>query len=222
MSGDIPVLYAFRRCPYAMRARMAVFASKTPVELREVVLRNKPAEMLEASAKGTVPVLVLPDGKVIDESFDIMLWALDRHDPEAFLSANATLHDEMMALIAAVQAEFKPHLDRYKYPNRYEAEPPADHRRTALAFLIQAVLPRLQAHTNLFADRPMLADIAIFPFVRQFANTDRDWFEAQAPVEIRSWLDRHVNSSLFENVMAKYPAWESGQIGPVFAGGLGN
>ncbi|RZJ25863.1 MAG: glutathione S-transferase, partial [Haliea sp.] len=116
--GALPVLYSFRRCPYAMRARLALAVSAQPHELREIVLRNKPAAMLSASPKGTVPVLVLPDGQVLDESLDIMRWALGRNDPAQWLSPAGASHGAMDALIAGNDGTFKQHLDRYKYPNR--------------------------------------------------------------------------------------------------------
>ena len=128
---DLPVLYSFRRCPYAIRARLALRISGLPLELREVSLKSKPPEMLALSAKGTVPVLVLPDGLVIDESLDIMRWALSQNDPEAWLS-HGPLND-MLALIAINDGKFKHALDRYKYPNRYPQESNGDTKAFAAA-----------------------------------------------------------------------------------------
>jgi glutathione S-transferase len=170
-----PILYSFRRCPYAMRARMALWVAGETVALREVKLSDKPPEMIEASPKGTVPVLVLPDGKVIDESIAIMRWALHRHDPEGWLAGDDA------GLIAEADGPFKHHLDRYKYPNRYEDEQDfgeVDHRAGGLAIL-QAWDARIAQEGQLCGSTRSLADIALFPFIRQFANHDREWFDAQ-------------------------------------------
>ncbi|MFC3581407.1 glutathione S-transferase [Sphingomonas hylomeconis] len=203
------VLYSFRRCPYAMRARMAVLVSGIAVELREVALRDKPAEMLAASPKGTVPVLVLSDGRVIDESFEIMRWALAQHDPEDWLGGcNA-------ALIAANDGPFKHHLDRYKYPERHGSEPLA-HRAAGLGLLVD-LEQRLAAQDNLCRETRSLTDIAIFPFVRQFAAVDREWFAAQPVPRVRAWLARHTGSALFEAAMVRVPPWVAGDAPQIFA-----
>ena len=196
------VLYSFRRCPYAMRARMAVLVSGVTVELREVVLRDKPAAMLAASPKGTVPVLVLPDGRVIDESFEIMRWALAQDDPEDWLGG----YDA--AQIAVNDGPFKHHLDRYKYPERHGSEPLA-HRAAGLGLLAD-LEQRLAAEDNLCRETRSLTDIAIFPFVRQFGAVDRAWFEAQPLPLVRAWLARHTGSALFEAAMARVPPWVAG------------
>lgn len=196
------VLYSFRRCPYAMRARMAVLVSGVTVELREVVLRDKPAELLAASPKGTVPVLVLPDGRVIDESFEIMRWALARDDPEDWLGG----YDA--AQIAVNDGPFKHHLDRYKYPERHGSEPLA-HRAAGLRLLAD-LEQRLAAHGNLCRETRSLTDIAIFPFVRQFAAVDREWFAAQPVPRVRAWLAGHTGSALFEAAMVRCKPWVVG------------
>ncbi|MEL7454018.1 MAG: glutathione S-transferase, partial [Pseudomonadota bacterium] len=186
MSADRPILYSFRRCPYAMRARMALVVAGHQVELREVVLRNKPVELLDASSKGTVPVLVLPTGEVIDESLDVMDWALAQHDPQNWTDTeNNTAQRD---LIKACDRDFKPQLDRYKYPNRYPNEDLKDPRGLGLAWLKTHLTERLNERAYLFGPSPGLADIAIFPFVRQFANTDRDWFSAAADGALVRWL----------------------------------
>ncbi|MET0545252.1 MAG: glutathione S-transferase, partial [Caulobacterales bacterium] len=197
-----PILYSFRRCPFAMRARMALLVSETACEIREVKLAVKPAHMLAASPKGTVPVLVLPDGTVIDESLDIMLWALGRRDPEYWLSGDAS------DLIAANDGPFKHHLDRYKYPSRYSADPMA-HRAAGLELLLP-LEARLSRSGNLMGERLALADIALAPFVRQFAQTDRAWFDAQALPGLQSWLARHVASELFTRAMIRLEPWKPG------------
>ncbi len=209
---DLPVLYSFRRCPYAMRARMALLVSETPVRLREVVLRDKPEEMIAASPKATVPVLVLPDGQVIDESLAIMRWALDRNDPQDWLQGTAAGTE----LIAEADGPFKHHLDRYKYPTRYENVDPLEHRAGGLAFL-EKLDGLIQPSGQLMGAEPTLADHAIFPFVRQFANNDRGWFDALPLSALQKWLGDHLASPLFATTMQKYPQWKSGDEEPVFA-----
>ncbi|MEM8921774.1 MAG: glutathione S-transferase [Pseudomonadota bacterium] len=205
-----PILYSFRRCPYAMRARMALAASGEVCALREVVLRDKPAAMLQASPKGSVPVLVLADGAVVDESLDIMLWTLRRRDPQNWLTPERGDLDEMLALIAANDGPFKHALDRYKYPNRYDNVDPKDERATGLAWLME-LSARLDDADYLFGSRPSLADIAIFPFVRQFANTDRDWFDQVIPATLLQWLETWLASEQFTSIMRKYPVWAPGE-----------
>lgn len=201
MSLTDPILYSFRRCPYAIRARLALAVSETAVEHREVKLRHKPAEMLAASPKGTVPVLVLPDGTVIDESLDIMRWALAGNDPENWLAGDDP------ALIAANDGAFKHHLDRYKYPERYAADA-VDHRAAALAIL-QGLEARPGEHAYLTGARFGLADAAILPFVRQFAAVDRDWFAAQDLARVQGWLEALLGSALFARVMVVREPWRA-------------
>ena len=190
-----PTLYSFRRCPYAMRARMALLASETPFDLIEVRLSAKPASLLAASPKGTVPVLVLPDGRVIDESLDIMHWALARHDPGNWLSSIDT------DLIATNDGAFKHHLDRYKYPQRHDSDAVA-HRDAGLAILA-GLDARLATAPQLGGAGTGFTDIALFPFVRQFAATDADWFGAQPLPALQGWLAGHVASTIFMAAMAR-------------------
>jgi len=197
-----PILYSFRRCPYAIRARLALAVSETAVEHREVKLRDKPAQMLAASPKGTVPVLVLPDGRVIDESLDIMRWALGRNDPADWLAGDDP------ALIAANDGPFKHHLDRYKYPERFAADD-VDHRAAGLAIL-EGLEARLTERAYLGGERFGLADAALLPFVRQFAAVDRAWFAAQDLAQVQAWLGAFVASALFETVMAVRQPWRAG------------
>ncbi|QUT05881.1 glutathione S-transferase [Sphingobium phenoxybenzoativorans] len=211
----LPILYSFRRCPYAMRARMGLLASGIAVELREVVLRDKPAEMLAASPKGTVPVLVLPDGGVIDESLDIMRWALAQSDPLGWLARDDA------ALIARNDGPFKQHLDRYKYPGRHGSDPAA-HRAAGLAILSE-MDARLAAGSKvgdrqLCGDVAGIADIATFPFIRQFAATDQAWFDAQPLPHLQRWLAGHIGSDLFARAMLRLPPWKAGDDMVVFGG----
>ncbi len=202
-----PVLYSFRRCPFAMRARLALAVSGTRCELREVKLGAKPALMLAASPKGTVPVLVRPDGGVIDESLDTMRWALAHHDPEGWLA-----HDDA-ALIAANDGAFKQDLDGYKYPQRHAGDPLA-FRERGLAFL-REIDARLSAGGQLCGSRRGLADAAIMPFVRQFATVDREWFDSLPLAHLQSWLYGHLASDLFAAIMHRVSPW-SPSAPPVF------
>ena len=209
-----PILYSFRRCPYAMRARLALASSGLAYELREVALRSKPPELLAASAKGTVPVLVLPDGEVIDESLDVMLWALRQHDPEGWLQAAEASLDEMLALIAECDGAFKQQLDRYKYPNRFADEHTGDaqafavlHQAAGAAWLV-SLQDRLRDKSWLFGESASLADMAVLPFVRQFAHTDAVWFAAQPWPPLAAWLARFEASGLYTGVMDKHMPWQ--------------
>ena len=213
--ATLPVLYSFRRCPYAMRARLALASSGLACELREVTLRNKPPELLAASPKGTVPVLVLPDGSVIDESLNVMRWALQQHDPEGWLQAPQGTLQDMLTLIGDNDGAFKQHLDRYKYPNRYPQQSGGDmpgfaqlHRAGGAAWLTlwQA---RLGKHRWLFGNRASLADMAVLPFVRQFAHTDADWFAAQPWLKLQAWLAEFEASGRYQRVMEKFVPWQA-------------
>lgn len=204
-----PVLYSFRRCPYAMRARMALWAAGITVELREVKLAAKPAALLAASPKGTVPVLVLPEGTVIDESLDIMRWALGQNDPEAWRLR------EDAALIAANDGPFKHHLDRAKYPGRYDEDGVTDHRAEALALLAPLEV-RLDDAPYLGGAARGFTDIALFPFIRQFAGIDPAWFAAQPFPHLQGWLDRLLALPLFASVMPKFAPWQEGDAPVLF------
>ena len=201
------ILYSFRRCPYAMRGRMALKIAGISYEHREIILRDKPASMLEFSPKGTVPVFITGEGKTIDESLDLMRWALGQNDPENWLANTGA---EAADLIENNDGPFKHHLDRYKYPSRYGdadrgATDPA-HRAQACK-IIEGYEARLTGQNNLMGDKLCIADIAIFPFVRQFANTDRAWWDSAPYPNTRAWLDRHLESELFKSIMTKHPLW---------------
>ncbi len=201
-----PILYSFRRCPYAMRARMALYTSGQCVEVREVVLRDKPTQMVALSPKATVPVLQLPDSQVLDESLDIMHWALAQNDPQGWL---ATKSDETDDLIAYNDQVFKDHLDGYKYAARYENVDPLEQREKGEIFL-KRLNACLSAHTYLCADRPTLADYAIFPFIRQFAFVDMNWFQQTPYPVLINWLMTLLESDVFRSVMIKYAQWQEG------------
>jgi len=206
------ILYSFRRCPYAIRARLALLASGTTCEIREVKLSAKPAELPALSPKATVPVLQLPDGRVIDESLDIMRWALARNDPEGWLDRS----DE--ALIASNDGPFKHHLDRYKYPNQHGTDP-MEHRAAGLD-LLRPLEARLQVAPYLCGGSMGLADAALMPFVRQYAQTDRAWFDALPLPSLQAWLARLTGSALFDAAMVRLAPWKPGAAPILFPASL--
>ena len=195
-----PILYSFRRCPYAMRARMPIVRTNFEVELREVILRDRPEHMMEISPKGTVPVLLLEDGTVIEESLEIMQHVLDW-----------TLSEEEQHWISRNDDEFKFHLDRYKYPNRYEDVDEIEQRTLASAYLMD-LNQRLATEPSI---SEALSD-ALFPFVRQFANHDRDWFDVQPWTNVLAWLTENLESEAFKACMKKHKQWVHGQATLVF------
>jgi glutathione S-transferase len=191
-------LYSFRRCPYAMRARMALRYSGVPVNIVEVSLKAKPAEMLALSPKGTVPVLDA-GGQVLEESLEIMRWALAQNDPDNWLLDGDS---RIAELIQANDQVFKVHLNRYKYAERYPEQPMEVYRGEGSLFL-QKLNELLEDRDYLLADYPSLADIALLPFVRQFAHVDREWFAQTPYVRLQTWLQRFLESGLFTAIMKK-------------------
>lgn len=212
-SQPYPTLYSFRRCPYAMRARLTISYSQTHVELREVDLKDKPSAMLDVSSKATVPVLVLNDGTVIDESLDIMFWALKQFDPDSWLSD--INHDDMIYLIKHNDNVFKIHLDHYKYSERFPEHPVLHYRQEGEVFL-QQLETRLNNSRFLTGSTVSLADIALFPFIRQFAYTDIKWFDNSPYPALIKWLHYWLDCDLFQNSMQKYPAWQTNQAPIIF------
>ena len=194
-----PLLYTFRRCPYAIRARLAIAISGVSVDLYEVDLKAKPACMLQLSAKATVPVLRLPDGSVIDESLDIMLWAFQQHDP---LDMLPDFSNEARALIKRNDTEFKHVLDRYKYPERYP-EFPMQHYRAQSEIILHELNTRLVETHYLFGNKAGIADLALLPFIRQFTGVDRAWFDASPYAQLRAWLIAWEASDVFTKIMQK-------------------
>ncbi len=208
------ILYSFRRCPYAIRARWALAQSGVSVEIREILLRDKPAELFAASPKATVPVLVMPDGRVLEQSLDIMRWALGLHDPEGWLSAGDPA--DQQALIDINDGPFKALLDRYKYPQRHLERGAGDYRDEALKSVLMPLEQRLAANAHLLGPRCSLADIALLPFIRQFAAVDAAWFDSQAPLpRLREWMQQLLGTPLFEGVMVKRPLWSSNAQGVI-------
>ena len=201
-----PLLYSFRRCPYAIRARMALAAAGVEVTLREVRLSDKPAGMLAVSAKGTVPLLVLDDGCVLDESLDIMHWALAGHDPQGWLTAAPA--GEQGELIRRNDEDFKPLLDRYKYASCHPQRSRAEWRELGVSAHLADLEARLARAPALCGSRASLADVALFPFVRQFAGVEPEAFGQTPLARLRRWLDGWLASALFAAVMDKHAIWQ--------------
>lgn len=213
----LPILYSFRRCPYAMRARIGILESGIKVELREIVLRDKPQAMLDISPKATVPVLLLPDGTVIDESFDIMLWALSQNDPNELLKVNpASSNALIIQTDGSVDTHFKHHLDRYKYSSRTASQVKGVseqanglNARTDSETFIQTLESLLADKPFLLANKPTLADMAVAPFIRQFANSGREWWDAAPYPNTQKWLEAFIASPTFQTIFQKFPLWSA-------------
>jgi len=207
MTSLLPRLYSFRRCPYAMRARLALLFAELPVELREIVLKNKPSQMLAISPKGTVPVLQLPEGRVIEESRDIMVWALEHNDKQGLLDAK--LIKQANDLLDKNDHEFKHWLDHYKYADRYPEMSQAEYQERGEVFL-QSLEALLSKNAYLLGDSISIADIGIMPFVRQFAHVDRDVFYGLPYPKLQSWLQDWLEHPLFKQAMTKFDPWQEG------------
>ncbi|WP_209015179.1 glutathione S-transferase [Roseibium limicola] len=214
-TAALPLLYSFRRCPYAMRARLAIAETGLQVELREIVLRDKAPEFLATSPSATVPCLLTRDGEVMDESLDIMLWALRQRDPSGWLSPELGSLDEMLALITEVDGPFKRHLDRFKYDTRYP-EANASVEREAAAVFLRGINERLAISPWLFGNRASLADYAFLPFLRQFANVDRAWFDSEPWPQLIGLLQAFETSARFGSIMTKYAKWQADDAVVVF------
>ena len=206
-TSALPVLYSLQNCPYAMRARLALLLAQQKVQLRAIVLKDKPEEMLIASPKGTVPVLVVSGDEVIEESLDIMLWAPKRTDPDNQLYA----HDEdklteILEIIKESDTEFKPTLEKYKRAKRYHGD---DLEACCLACepFIQMLEKRLTQHEFLMGATPSLLDIALLPFIRQFSRVNKTEFSHDRYTNLRRWLRHYLQSRLFAKAMFKYPLW---------------
>lgn len=195
----LALLYSYRRCPYAMRARMALSYAGIAYQLHDISLKDKPAGLLAVSPKGTVPVLVLPDGRVLEQSLDIMHWALQQHDPSCWLDID---RDNSQALISENDGAFKQALDKYKYASRFPEQSAASYRSQAEVFLCK-LEQALQERPFLSGAHLSLTDVAIFPFIRQFAAVDADWFAQATYPKLQAWLQARLESSLFLGVMSK-------------------
>jgi glutathione S-transferase len=196
---SLPILYSFRRCPYAIRARLALLHSHSKVELREVVLRDRPLSLLEYSPKGTVPVLVLPNGEILEESMDIMLWCIGED----------MLIGDWQELVELNDNEFKGNLDRYKYPDRFDDVTSMEFHRNKCLEILNSFNQRLDGGF-LMGNGLSIADLVLVPFIRQFANTDRGWFEQQDIPNVKKWMDGILQSELFISSMIKYDQWHEG------------
>ena len=197
------ILYSYRRCPYAMRARMALKYAGIDVEHREIELRNKPRSMLLASPKGTVPVLCL-DEVVLDQSVDIMRWAMQQSDPHGWGAVDDAI---AQAWITKNDGPFKKLLDQYKYSNRFPESDPEVILLEALQMMLLPMEQALQNSQYLLGEKISWVDIAIFPFIRQFSMVDAKKFEQLPLPTVKAWLNRHLASSLFNSVMQKHPVW---------------
>ncbi len=219
----LPILYSLRNCPYAMRARLAIYKSKRRVELRDLVLKDKPSALIAASPKATVPVLVLGPAKVIDESLDIMLWALGESDPQNLLRAEtpskrvsasdmnqAVKLDDILSLVYLFDQQFKPCLEAYKCAKRYH-ESNLEECRQACEVYIQTLEQGLRKHKYVLDDNESMADIALLPFIRQFAKIERQWYLQSPYPNVKRWLNQYLQSVMFTKVMTKYPLWKETQ-----------
>ena len=206
----LPILYSLQNCPYAMRARLAILLAQQTVMLRAIVMQHKPAEMMALSPKGTVPVLVLAcENKqyVIDESLDIMLWALNLNDPENLLySQNTDVLEEMLQIIDENDAQFKPNLEQYKRAKRFHGND-EEHCRLLCEPFIQRLESRLAQHEFLMGATPSLLDYALLPFIRQFSRVNRQLYLQGPYTHLQRWLSHHLQSRLFSRAMLKYPLW---------------
>ena len=215
----LPRLYSFRRCPYAIRARMAIASAKVAVQVCEVALRDKPSDMLAISPKGTVPVLHLANGQVLEESIDIMFWALRQNDRQSWLRdvrVDASLAQQW---VERCDTQFKPLLDRYKYAIRHPQQTQLAHRQQALDAFVLALEAQLRDRRHLLGESPCWADAAVFPFVRQFAMVEPRWFDQAALPALQRWLSGWVNGDLFRQVMARQgAAIESSSTGAIAGG----
>lgn len=207
MNSLSPRLYSFRRCPYAMRARLSLLFAEVAVELREIVLKNKPSQMLAISPKGTVPVLQLNEGRVIEESREIMIWALEQRDRQGLLDAKVL--KQANDLLEKNDHEFKHWLDRYKYADRYPEMSQTEYRQRGEVFL-QVLEAQLNRHAYLLGDSTSIADIGIMPFVRQFAHVDRDVFYGLPYPKLQRWLQYWLEHPLFKQAMTKFDPWQEG------------
>ncbi len=203
---ELPILYTFRRCPYAMRARMGLAYAGINFQIREVVLKNKPQEMLDVSPRGTVPVLLRSGLPVLEESLDILEWSISKNDPDGWKDYPAETLSLMEMLVDENDNVFKEKLDRYKYADRYPDYSREDYRREGESFL-QKLEVLLLDSTFLFGNRISYADVAIFPFIRQFANVERLWFVSAPYPCLRKWLASFLESELYVSVMNKYTPW---------------
>lgn len=204
----LPILYSLQHCPYAMRARMGLLMAQQPVMLRAITMKNKPDEMLAASPKGTVPTLILQDQTVIDESLDIMIWALKKNDPEDLLHKESS--SDLSAMIELIQRndkEFKPQLEIYKKSKRFRTGTEIEERQKCEVFIAELELKLSSEGGHFIGQKPGLIDYALIPFVRQFSRVNKAWFKKSPYPLLRKWLEQHMQSHLYARAMVKHPLW---------------
>ena len=213
-SALAPILYSFRRCPYAMRARLALAYAQQTVIIREITLKNKPKAMLTLSPKGTVPVLHLADERLLEESRDIMMWALHTHDPLGLLAGDV---DAMQCLLDKNDGDFKFWLDRYKYPERFSSNETCDpsFARQQAGIFLSELETQLEQKAYLSGKNISLADIGVMPFVRQFASVEPEWFAHSPYPAVRGWLKNMLDSLIFNHIMERFEPWQEGDT-PVY------
>ena len=211
---EYPILYTFRRCPYAMRARFAIRSSKIKVEVREIKLQEKPSEFLKSSPKGTVPVLITKSGQVLEESLDIINWALNINDPDKWLGKGKLQDREIKNLLDELEIKFKTNLDKYKYPSRFSGVDQFFHRDKNLCFL-KKLNCYLENNKSLNCEHLSLLDYTIFPFVRQFRNVDQDWFDKLNFIFLNKWINQIIDSKDFSSIMKKFKKWEPNDV-PIY------
>ena len=214
IKNNFPILYSFRRCPYAMRARLALQSSGIVVEIREIKLQNKPKEFLQSSQKGTVPVLILNSEKVLDESIDIIKWALKTNDPKNWLAEGQLNQIEIDKILITLEGDFKKNLDKYKYPNRYKSNNKNFYRDNNLKFL-NYLNHLLKENNALNCPHLSMLDYAILPFIRQFRNVDELWFDALDLIFLKKWLFQFIDSNEFSSIMKKYNLWDPNET-PIY------
>lgn len=207
----VPILYSFRRCPYCIRAHMALKVSGIKVELRDVKLNDMPEEATRISPKATVPILKLPDGTCLDESWDIVKWALQQNDPDSWQGNNNVFLSDAEALIELNDFSFKENLDHYKYFDRYPEHNQRYYRHAGEVFIAK-LEKMLTKNQYLLGDKISLADISVFPFIRQFSLVDKTWFDSSPYPHLQQWLDSFINQALFQQVFQKHKVWLPGNI----------
>ena len=203
------VLYSFRRCPYCMRAHMALKNSALKIELREVVLKEMPDELLKVSTKATVPVLVMPDKNSIDESWDILKWSLEQNDPDNWSGDDGQFLQDAEMLVETNDFSFKNDLDHYKYADRFP-EHSAEYYRDACVEFIEELEEMLGQKSYLLSEQVSVADIAIFPFIRQFSLVDKNWFDHSDFKNVQAWLESLISTELFQDIFQKHDPWKKG------------
>ncbi len=210
-----PVLYTFRRCPYAMRARFAIRSSQIIVEVREIKLQEKPSEFLKLSPKGTVPVLITNSGEVLEESMDIIYWALNKNDPHKWLARGKLENQDVRKLLDDFDNKFKPNLDKYKYPSRISGVDQYLHRDKNLYFL-KKLNSYIENNKSVNCEHLSILDYAIFPFVRQFRNVDQEWFDKLNFIFLHKWINQIIDSKDFSSIMKKFKQWKPNDI-PIYS-----